>query len=129
MFFLSKKRRKKWVFHLILWKNQVETHSKMAVTLEQYKLKIWALRSFVDLWLPVLMHSWKSKIHCSDRTRYIDFERSRLKTLKKNCRESLKYMLRCVFISSFQRWKPQISIWFLLKVIQKIFRALLFWNG
>ena len=52
-FFYQKKGIKKVSFSPNFWKNQVETHSKMAVTLQQYNLKIWALRSFVDLRLPV----------------------------------------------------------------------------
>ena len=126
--FYQKEKSKKWNFHLIFSKKQVEAHNKMHITLERYTLKTWALRSFVDLRLAVLIHSWKSKIHCSDWARYIDFERSRLETLKKNSWESLLYVFRCVFISSFQRWKPQVSILFLSKVIQKTVTVLIFWN-
>jgi hypothetical protein len=128
-FWYEKVSNKKVHFWKIFSENQLGAHNKMHITLERYKLKIWASCSFVDLRLAVLIHSWKSKIPCSDWTWYIDFERPRLKILKKNCRESLLYVLRCVFISSFQRWKPKVSILSISKFIRKILRALLFWNG
>ena len=38
-------------------------------------------------------------------------------------------ILLCTRVCSFEWWKPQVSILFLSKVIQKILTALLFWNG
>ena len=83
--FVKKKRQKTWNFHLFFSKNQLEARTKMYTTLERYKLTIWALRHFVDLRLPVLIHSWKSNNDYTDRAQYIDFERPRLKTLNKSC--------------------------------------------
>ena len=63
----------------------------MPITSERTKLKIWALRSFIDLRLAVLMHPLKQKTHPSDRTRYTGFQRARLEPLKNLLEKLLIY--------------------------------------
>ena len=49
-------------------------------------------------------------------------------TLRKVVRKIFSYTFRCVFMASVERWKPQVSILFLSKVIGEMLTALLFWT-
>ena len=57
-------------------KNRVTALSKVPISPERLKLKMWALRSFVDLQLAVLMNSKKLKINIRDLTRDSGFQRT-----------------------------------------------------
>jgi hypothetical protein len=69
--------------------------------------------------LAVRMHPRKSKIHLSDHMQSVCVWKA-LQTIHiKIVRNKMSYMIRCALISSFQRWKPQVYISFLEKVIKK----------
>ncbi len=76
------------------------------------KSKSWIILSIFDWRFEWAPEKWKL-------TRYFAFGKGRSEAFKKADQKVLWYIIRCVFISSFQWWKPQSSILPLPKFFKK----------
>ncbi len=112
-----------------LAKTRSDAASIWSITFERLEIKVSAFRRFVARQLRILVNSSKFKICCIFIGQQITLSRWPWITTYLWNHFQQFYMNRCAESASFQRWKPQLSILFLSKVIQKIPTCLLFWNG